>query len=400
MRPGRSLAVAVFAAVALAFAGGEAGARIYPGWSLAGTYAPAVDPGFKSVAGTFSYPLGGDTASVALTYDERAALTGAGIVGGLTIYSLAGTATLDAGTGEQRVRLADTAKRPLFTFDGVMSEDGASIAGTFTRADGYLGYAGAESGPLTLTRTGAAAQSAFALAFATRMDTFGRVRGKLGMDGKTDTLGSLSVYGGRSFSDGKIKGKVKTDANSLTTGVVSIAGRGWRAKLAGPIDGLGFHAACDVTAAGFRVKGAQVLLPALPGPEPPVPPTKPPKNLLANATATIVNGQVTISHTAVPSKFFGATAGLTIQFPFADGIAVVAADAASASTPTPRRCVVTVGSKTYGTAMATTGDGVTLDIRKLSSISGGQIEVLATGRVHPLSGTPKNVNVLVQAVVQ
>lgn len=399
MHAARTLVTLALAAAALALSG-EADARIYPGWSLATTYAPAVDPGFKSVAGTFSMPLGGDTASIALAYDEQARLTGAGIVGGLTIFSLSGTFSVDGTTGEQHVRLVDPAKKPLFTFDGVVSPDGADIVGTFSKSDGYLGYAGAASGPLTLHRTSAAAQAAFTLSFATRMDDHGRVGGKLDVDGKTETRGSLAVYGGRSFSGGKIKGKVKTDANALTTGAVSIVGRGWRAKFTGPIDAAGFHASCDISAAGFRVTGASVLLAAQPGPVPPDTPTKPPKNLLDNATATIVNGQVTISHPNVPSKFFGATAGLTIQFPFADGVSVVSADVSSASTATPRRCIVTVGGKTYGTAMAPVANGVTLDIKKVSSVGGGVIEVLATGRVYPVSGTPKTVNVLVQAVVQ
>jgi hypothetical protein len=396
----RSLTALALAAAALAFTSVASAARIYPAWSFASSYTPAVDPGFKSVAGTFSFPLGGDSASVALAYDEQARIAGAGIAGGLTIFSFAGSFTVDAATGEQHVHLADPAKRPLFTFDGIVSPTGADIAGTFTKADGYLDYPGAESGPLTLHRTSAAAQAAFTLTFATRMDDHGRIRGKLAVDGTTDTRGSVAVYGGRSFAEGKIKGKVKTDANALTTGVVTIVGRGWRAKLAGPIDAAGFHASCDIAAAGFSAAGASLLLAVQPGPVPPDTPTKPPRNLLSSATATIVNGQVTITHTNVPSKFFGATAGLTIQFPYSDGVSVVSADVASASTATPRRCIVTVGGKTYGTAMAPIANGVTLDIRKVSSVRDGVIEVLATGRVYPVSGTPKSVNVLVQAVVQ
>jgi hypothetical protein len=59
-----------------------------------------------------------------------------------------------------------------------------------------------------------------------------------------------------------------------------------------------------------------------------------------------------------------------------------------------------VSGKTYGTAPAPVGNGVTFDVKRISSVGGGVIEVLATGRVYPTTGAPKTVNVLVQAVVQ
>lgn len=393
----KALRIALPVALAAALVG-DAHARIYPAWSVAGQHAVDVDPGFAEVAGTFDFPPGGTPSSLTLRYDPAPRLTGAGLAGGLTIFSLEGTALLDSASGEQVVTLRDSAKNPLFEFEGVVAADGSAIAGTFVRRAGYLDDPNPASGPLTLTRTGGAASTAFRLAFGARMDDRGRVKGSLGAEG--ETRATLTVYGGTVLEGGKVRGKVKTDAAGVTTGKLTITGRRWKAKLVGPIDAAGFHAACDVTGAGFSVRGADVLLPVVAGPTPPVEPVKPPKNLLANATATVVNGQVTITHTRVPSKFFGKPAGLTVQFPFADGLATVEADSTTASGASPRRFIVTIGSKTYGTAAAPPGEGVTLEIRRLSNVAGGVIEVLATGRVEPASGRGKNVDVLLNAVVQ
>ena len=394
----RSVLTATLAAALLGATAGSVAARIWPDWSLSGTFAPEVDPGFVSVAGTFSFPPGGDGSTVTLSYDPKARLTGGGIAGGVTIFALAGSFSVD-DAGVQHVRLADVAKPPLFSFEGVVSSDGSTIDGEYVRLDGYLDEPLAGSGPMSLVRTGPAASTTFELSFATRMDDHGKVRGKLDMAGE-DTKGTLTVYGDRLLEDGKILGKIKTSSSGLTTGKVSIVGRNWLAKLKGPVDAAGFHATCDINAAGFRVADAPVLLAVQPGPEPPPGPVKPPKNLLENAVATIVTGQVTITHNDVPSRFFGAPAGLTIQFPFSDGVSVVHADSSNASIPEPRRCIVTIGSKTYGTAPAPVGNGVTFDIKRVSNVAGGVIEVLATGRVYPTTGSPKTVNVLVQAVVQ
>jgi hypothetical protein len=389
------------AAASLAFAPAAGGVVIYPAWSLVGGYDTPVDPGFVSVAGSFQFPLDGGTATITLNYDDKAHVSGGGQSGNFTIFTLAGGFTVDPLTQEQHVHLADTAKKPMFTFDGVVSADGNSIAGTYVKHAGYLDYPGEESGPLTFQRTGYVADTTFTLAFATRMDVKGRVRGAYTADGRTDTRATLSIYGKRDLADGRIQGRVKTDATGYTTGVVRIVGRAWKVVMTGPIDADGFHASCDVLADGFVVRGTKVLLPVLVGPTPPPgPPPPPPKNLLTSATATIVDGQVTISHTDVPSRFFGAPAGLTITFPFSDGLSTVAADATDASTTPPRRCIVVVNSKTYGTAQAPAGRGVAIQIRKLATVRDGQIEVLATGKVYPVGGTPKTVNVLVQALVQ
>lgn len=397
----KSLFALGLASASLAFAPAARGAVIYPGWTLVGNYDNPVDPGFVSVAGSFTFPLGGGTSSITLAYDDKANVSGGGESGNFTIFALAGGFTVDAVTHEQHVHLADAVKKPNFTFDGIVTQAGDAIVGTFTKHAGYLDYPGEESGPLTFTRTGNVPQTSFEFAFATRMDVKGRVRGKFAQDGVTETRASLSIYGARSLTDGKIQGKVKTDATGYTTGLVKIVGHGWKATLSGAIDVDGFHASCDFLADGFVVRGAKLLFPVLPGPiPPPGPPPPPPKNLLTAATATIVNGQVTITHTGVPSKFFGAVAGLTITFPISDGLSTVIADATDASTLPPRRCIVNVGGTTYGTASAPAGGGVTIQIRKLSSVRDGQIEVLATGKVYPVGGRAKSVNVLVQAAVQ
>src|SRR5262245_6696300 len=394
----RSVLVPALAALLLGATAGSVLARIWPDWSLSGTYAPQVDPGFVSVAGSFSFPPGGGGSTLTLKYDSKARLTGAGLAGGLTIFSLEGSFTVDEA-GVQHVHLEDIAKQPLFTFDGVVAADGSTIDGDYVRHAGYLDEQIEETGAMSLVRSGPAAATSFALSFATQMDDHGRVRGKLDMAGE-ETRGQLTVYGNQLLEGGKVRGKIKTAASGLTTGKVSIVGRNWLVKLKGPVDAAGFHAECDVNAAGFRIVDAPVLLAVQPGPEPPPGPVRPPRNLLENAEATIVNGQVTITHTAVPSRFFGAPAGLTITFPYSDGVSVRHADNTDASIAEPRRCIVTVSGKTYGTASAPTGNGVTFDIRKISSVRDGVIEVLATGRVYPVSGPVKTVNVLVDAIVQ
>ena len=397
---GRTFRLGIGAA-ALALASADAAARIYPAWSPSGTYDISFDPGFVSVAGGFSFPLGGEPASITLHYEDAGGVAGGGLAGNFTLYSLTGSYSIDPTTREQSVHLADPAKVPLFTFDGVVSPSGNDIVGTFTRKAGYLDYPGDEAGALTLHRTGDAAQTRFSLALATRMDDRGRIRGRLAPDGRTETTAQVRLYDGRVVTLGKIRGRVKTDVNGITTGSVAIRGRKWRADLAGPIDVDGFHATLDLNASGFVVSGIPIVLAVQPGPTPPVgPPPKPPANQLSGATATIVNGQVTITHSTVPSRFFGKPAGISIQFPLSDAMTVVTADFSTASIPSPRRCIVTLGSATYGTVTAPAGNGVTFDIKKLSSVRDGVIEVLATGKVFNSGGNEKSVNVLVQAAVQ
>lgn len=398
--PGRTARLGILAAV-LALASADAAARIYPAWSPSGTYDISFDPGFLSVAGSYSFPLGGEPATLTLHYADDGGISGAGLAGNFTLYSVVGTYSVDPTTHEQHVHIADPSAVPLFTFDGIVSPSGNSIVGTFTRKDGFLDYPGEESGPLTLQRTGLVAQTRFSMALATRMDDRGRIRGKLGPDGKTDTFAQFNLYDGRVASLGKIKGKVKTDADGITTGTIAIRGKKWSADLTGPIDADGFHASLSLNASGFEVTGVPLLLFVQPGPTPPDgKPPKPPANLVTGATASIVNGQVTITHTNVPSKFFGKPAGISLQFPLSDGVSVVTADFSTTSIPNPRRFIVTMGSSVYGTVTAPAGNGVTFDIKKLSSIRDGVIEVLATGKVFNEGGRTKTVNVLLQAAVQ
>jgi hypothetical protein len=395
------LAAFSLAAAALAVAPPARGAAIYPGWTLVGDYDFDFDPGFISTAGTFNFPLGGGTSSINLNYDAKGNVSGGGVSGNFTLFSLAGGFTVDPTTHEQHVHLADAVKKPQFTFDGTVSPAGDFIVGTYVKHAGYLDYPGEEAGPLTFQRTGYVPDTTFSLAFATRMDVKGRVRGKFAQDGRAETKATVSVYGRRTFTDGKIQGRVRTDATGYTVCNLKILGRGWRIVMTGPVDVDGFHATCDIFAGGFVVHGVKLVFSVLAGPTPPPgPPPPPPKNLLTNATATIVNGQVTISHSDVPSKFFGVPAGITIAFPISDGLSTVVADSTDASSNPYRRCLVTAGSTIYGTASAPLGGGVTIQIRKLTSVRDGQIEVLATGKVFTPGGRAKTVNVIVQALVQ
>jgi len=401
MRLVSALTALSLAAASLTLAPAASGAVIYPGWTLVGDYDVAFDPGFVSIAGSFSFPLGGGTSSITLAYDGKGHVSGGGESANFTIFALAGASTVDPTTQEQHVHLADALKNPQFTFDGIVSPAGDFIVGTYVKHAGYLDYPGEEAGPLTFQRTVNVADTEFSLALATRMDVKGRVRGKFAQGSHLETKATLSIYGGRTFTDGKIVGRVKTDALGYTVCNLKVLGRGWRIVMTGPVDVDGFHATCDIYAGGFVVHGVKLVFSVLAGPTPPPgPPPPPPKNLLTNATAEIVNGQVTITHTEVPSKFFGVPAGITIAFPVADGLSTVVADSTDASGTAYRRCIVTAGSTIYGTASAPLGGGVTIQIRKLTTVRDGQIEVLATGKVFTAGGRAKSVNVLVQALVQ
>jgi hypothetical protein len=373
--------------------------RIYPAWSLAGAHELEVPPGFTSVSGEFRFPIAGKTATFSLRYEDKLRLSGTGLVDldvGPTLFALTGRFTVD-DAGVQHVHLADVAKPPLFSFDGTVDDATGDISGTFVREDGYLEIATGESGALTLDRTDGAPQTALTLSFRTRMDTFGKVRAALESDG-SDSKASLTLYGGTVLADGKIRGRVVTGRDARTRAVLTILGPGWRAKLAGPVDQTGFHAACNLKGGGFVVTGVPLVLAVQPGPTPPPgPPPPPPKNQLLGGTATIADGKVTITHSDVPSKFFGAPAGLRIEFPSSLGQTVVHADPSSATLPEPdpRRFIVTVGTTTFGTASAPAD--VEIDIRKITAT---QIEVLATGTVVAQNGKKKPVDVFVVATIQ
>jgi len=436
MRSFRRRFVFGLAAAVIAATAGASDARIWPAWSFAGQRTLPIEPGFTSLAGKWSFALPNGEGSMtpfAMNYDPAGQLfaTGQFMSGGgeITIVRFAGAYSVDPTTHVQHVRLVDLVKNPkvsflvkvpLFSFDGDVSEDGNVVAGTFTRKAGYFALPGDEAGPLTLTRSGAPGATAFQLAIHTRMDDHGRIFGApVTTDGKTSEFKATATLYGTHFNEqffelansvtgGKIRGTVKTRANGTSTGLMTITGPKWKARFAGPVDAAGFHALCDLASGGFVVKKLPITLDVVPGPTPPTPPagSKPPANLLTTVQATVVNGVVTLTASNMPTKFFGAPAGLRIEFPLTDwnntvnGHAVVHADPSDASLPTPnaRRCIVTVGSVVYGTATAPAD--VTFDVSKFTSISGGTIELLATGTVVSSTGKKKTVDVLCKATVQ
>jgi hypothetical protein len=433
----RSLLVPTLAAALVASGAGASYARIWPAWTIAGSRTLEIPPGFRDVSGKYSFSLPngeGSTNDAVLNYDAGAHLSATGqfsATGGqLTIFTWAGAYSVDPTTGVQHVRFVEyvksfkaslAVKDPLFSFDGDVSDDGATIVGTFHRHADYFTLPGDETGPLTLTRKDAPGPTAFALSMTTRMDDHGRIFGvPTTVDGKTvESTAKTVIYGTHiepplylevdNFVDGgRIRGTVRTRANGTSVGLMTIKGPKWSARLSGPVDAAGFHALCDFNAGGFVVKKYPMTLDVTAGPTPPPDTggTKPPANLVANATATVFNGVVTVSASNMPSKFFGAPAGLSIQFPQSDwndtvnGHAIVHADPSDASTPAPnaRRCIVTVGTTVYATANAPAD--VTLDVDRFSIFSGGMIRVLATGTVVSTTGRKKTVDVLVQATVQ
>jgi len=420
----RGLAALAVAALVAASASSSL-ARIWPAWTIAGPRVLDVSPGFASLAGswTFSLPNGEGDANLSINYDVKARLGAAGLFtdagGNPTIFSLLGTYSVDAATGVQHVKFTDAVKNPQFTFTGDVSADATSIVGTFVRKSGYFEIAGDDSDALTLHRAGAAPATAIKLTIATRMDDHGRIFGSpTTVDGKTvESRAQALLYGTHFVKDhfednvatgGLVRGTVKTRANGTSTGQITIKGPKWSAKFKGVVDAAGFHALCDFSAGGFVAKKLPITLAVTPGPTPPPPVggTKPPPNLLDNCVATVINGAVVITRSSVPSKFFGTTAGLRIEFPQADwyenvnGHAIHHADPSDASLPAPnaRRCIVTIGSTVYGTA--TSPADVTLDVDRFDVIAGQQIRLLATGTVATGTGKKKTVDVLVQATVQ
>jgi hypothetical protein len=414
------------AAACLVASDAAAKPRIWPLWSIEGNYALDMPAGFRDLYGSFTFPLSGGSATLRLDYDDKGRLTGQGVAdvpdgtGGFlsTIFSLLGTFEVDE-LGVTHVSFADLAKTPGFTFDGVVAADALSMTGDYVRKPGFLGLAGEDAGTLTMTRTtGDPVNGKFVLSFKARMDTKGRVSGGIATDGKHETTADIVIFGQRpdpttgiyvprKLTGGKIKGLVKTDKFGFTTATLAITGPKWSVKMTGPVEETGFHATTDFVGAGFVVRGVPLTLAVRPGPTPPTPPPPPvaaPPYLLVGAQATIVNGAVTLTHGAVPKKFFGATAGLTARFPMPGGSTTLPvalhADPASNALPDPDpvRFIVSVGSTTYSAAVGLAD--VTLDVRKISSTPGGKFEVLATGKVAAANGKTKSVYVLIDATVQ
>ncbi len=394
--------------------------RIDPMWSVDGIQSVAIPPGFANVAGSYAFQLGGGDASLSLNYDVAGRLAGGGFAavpdpgGGVSVtnYALTGVWAFDAAAGKQTVHLADSTKSPTFVFDGEVAADGAQMVGTYQRHPGFLGIAGDESGALTMQRTDGPARTAFTLKFTAVMDARGHVRGAL--DGRKETTADITVYGTRldatnhpvdvKLTGGKVRGTVATNKYAVTTAKLTVTGRGWKVKLVGPVDADGFHAVCDFSGGHFKFRGAHAELAArfFAPPPPPIPP----KNLLAGATASVVDGKLKIVHAGVPSKFFGATSRLVIEVPvtdvqaIVDGHAIVHADPSSATLPDPdaRRCTATVRGRDYGTSLAPAD--VTLDFHQFVAQVGGAVEVLATGAVVAENGAKKAVSVTLRAVLQ
>ena len=412
----RSLAASLATAFLLALPA-AASARIYPTWAPASSYATSFQPGFRSLSGDFTFPVGDGSASLRLSYDGKGGLSGGGTVTTSTFldtYAVAGSFSVDEA-GTQHVRFAEPVPKkavPRVSFDGVLAADGGDLVGSLTRQGGFGGLPGTDTSNATLARRNAGkGVDSFRLEMTPVMDSHGRIKGFASGGPATETRATLTVFGrhtingfeldGLPLVNGKIRGKFTTDRNTLTKGTITIKAFNWSAKLTGPVDSQGFHALCDVKGGGFTLTKVPIDLAVQAGPTPPPgPPPPPPKNQLTGVRATIVNGKVTLSHSSVPSKFFGVTAGLTVEFPSSAGLGTIHADPSSASLPgsDARRCIVTLGSTVYGTATAPAD--VSLEVRRLTSQIGGPVEVLATGTVVAANGTKKAVNLLIEATVQ
>jgi hypothetical protein len=396
-----AVAAAVAAAAGLAAPRGHAAPL--PAWSVDGEHDLTVPTGFRSVSGAYEFVLGeGDdaaTAGLSLSYDQRARLSGGGVISGATafsFYSLRGQWTWDAGTGQQEVRLEEATRRPRFTFVGVQAPDGGHVTGTYERSDGFAAMAGNGSGPLVLARQDTKGGNTFRMHFQARMDAKGRVKGGLESDGKTEKRGWLLVHGGTLLEGGKVRGQVKTrKRDGLTTGKVKVKGRGWQVVLVGPLDEDGFHALAKVKAAGFLLKDVPLRLAVKEGPEPPPPPPPPkPKYFLSGATATVVGASVEVRHGSVPKRFFGKQGDLTVQFGSGDQSATVTADPSTWSgVATPRRFFVQVGGRTFSTEFAPGG------VELVNVRAGSVLTVRARGQVVAPNGKVKTVDIELEAVV-
>lgn len=370
-----------------------------PGWSLIGTYDLPVDVGFVSLSGSYDFSFEDQTGSISLAYNPQAELAGNGIVG-VTFFGLVATSTVGED-GLQHVSIVDTPKNPTFAFDGVVQPNGRDIAGQYLRSGGFAGLEGTVQGSTTFRRTQPAiVQQNFRLRMTTTMDRKGRVRGAVGPD-KKEIRSGVDVYPGRTFDGGLVRGKVTTSAaDGTTTAKLKIRGKGWLVTMAGPVDVDGFHALAAIRAGGFDVADVPLVLPVTEGPQPPPPPPPPDPDKYRRATggsASVVAGAVQITKSGLPVKFFKRKAGVTIEFPSSGIAAPMVADPSTASTSTPIRFFVKIGSATYGTAAA--GGSVTLTVKQYSPVPGGGIEILCEGTVADARGRTKKVDLLLDASV-
>ncbi|MCG3136166.1 MAG: hypothetical protein HMLKMBBP_04006 [Planctomycetes bacterium] len=395
----RSAAVLAFAA-ALAAA---APAAELPAWVLAGEYDERVEVGFHSAAGDYDFLFDVHNVRISLSTLDDGTLAGGGLLqigDTFELYQVVGTSTVDE-TGAQHVDFDENVKFPRISFRGTMASDGGDVTGTYTRKAGFGGLPGDASGPATLRRFNPAkGQGTFRLEMTLVTDAKGRVRG-LKPEGGEEAKVRLTTFGQEILPDGTARGLVKTSRDRATTTCkVKLKGSGWRGTLEGPMDAGGFHALVSLRTRKYEVSAAPWTFPVFPGPEPPPPPPPPPpKNRLALCDATVSAGQIEITRNGVPRKFFGKTSSLTVQFPASDSVSTVHADPSTATGMNARRFFVEIGNRTYGTASAPAD--VTLEIRRFSTIPGQVIEILCTGTVvDPASGKSKDVDVLVEAVVQ
>ncbi len=396
-------ASAVFVAALAVSPSSEAG-KILPDFEVAGPYEAELPVGFISLATNFTFPLGGG-AEVNLGYDEKGRLVGAGFVsgGGLgQLLLLRGTYSVENGV--QTVHLEEPSKKPGFLFDGTVAPGSGDLVGEFVRKDGYAGLAGDDSGPLRIDRTDPFdVPTSFTLEFDADMDRKGVIRGAPVTDagpGKiAEKLAVLEVFGTQVFEGGKVRGRIKTKRDGSTTGKLRIRGKGWKVTMKGPVEIDGFMATVSVKAGGFKLDGIPLVLPVGLGPlPPPPPPPKPPKNLQSDAVARIADGQVTITHTGVKSKFFGKKAAVTLRFPLADGETASDATPATFLANEPRLMSATLGNTVFSTQHA--GALVTFDVRQLTVVRGAVIILEATGMVFAPDGKSKNVSILFHAQVQ
>jgi hypothetical protein len=403
----------------LALTGGTEAAKTLPAWELEGQYDNEIPAGFESLASTYAFPVEGQMLLTTFVYDGRGGIFGSSTIDGpegFTFFSLSGSYDI-AADGSQTVHIEEVVKKPRFSFEGTMDADTGDLNGTFSQQDGFLGFEGAQSGPMTFLRADMRPRDfGFDLRFEPTQDGKGSVRGVPVVLGAKvpESTASLVVYGGVSLIAGKIRGKVKTRKDGTTTGKLRIKGRyrklprpangtdrvkikPWSVKLDGPVDEDGFHAIAQVKGLGFTLRDVAVTLPVVEGPpEPPPPPPPPPKNFQAGGTAEVEGDKVVLHHTGVSARFFGKKAEVLFRFPFEVGTHT--AVPATFPGPVQIQTIVTIGKRTYSTQHPSAS--VTIEVIDLNNVPGGFIRVRATGTVLTDAGKSKAVDMILEALVE
>ncbi len=353
----RAVAVAAAGLAALSLVAVEDGAARQPEWAVTGTHVVRLAPGVASLEGRYAFDLGPFTGNLTLGYDGPGRVRGAGTTGefGSFIYAVEGTWDVDDASGRTHVRVQDSPRDPTFVFDGVLNAAATALVGTYRREPGFAASDDSASGDLTLTRTPPGpAPAEFVLQFDAVQAPNGKVvPALLGGTAKAARSEVTLQTFGESLTGGRLTGKVRTLRDGTTRGALRVKGKGWRAKLDGPLDADGFHALVDVKTPLFRYDDVPATLAVVEGAEPPPPPPPPPaRNELYGAFARIRAGQVEITHDAVPKSFFGKAGTLTIQFPSAvtQGATLHATPATSGGNAPVRFFVTLSNGTTYGTA--------------------------------------------------